>query len=139
MPTVPEKGDRIVNAVTNEPPKPGEADTLKPSRERLERPERDRIGPGEPVKTQEEMLQDSSGPSSPSKSGSSNNTSTPLPAESIPTSEEPEKDDLQEEIDNWEPKPPKILRKNPNLIPLEARSQIQMYATTEYVVPCITH
>jgi hypothetical protein len=38
-------------------------------------------------------------------------------------------DDL--EIEQWEPKPPKILMENPNAIPLELRSQIQMYASTE--------
>lgn len=31
----------------------------------------------------------------------------------------------------WEPKPPKVLMKNPNDTPLELRGQIQLYATNE--------
>jgi len=34
-------------------------------------------------------------------------------------------------IDFWEPSPPKVLMKNPADVPLELRSQIQHYATTE--------
>lgn len=40
-------------------------------------------------------------------------------------------DDEEYEIDRWEPKPPKVLMENSNDVPLELRSQIQMYATTE--------
>ncbi len=36
-------------------------------------------------------------------------------------------------IEHWEPKPPKILMENPNAIPLELHSQMQMYASTEWV------
>lgn len=39
----------------------------------------------------------------------------------------------EEEIESWEPKPPKVLMDDPNAIPLELRSQIQLYATNEYV------
>lgn len=35
------------------------------------------------------------------------------------------------DIDFWEPKPPKVLMENNNAVPLELRSQIQLYATTE--------
>lgn len=31
----------------------------------------------------------------------------------------------------WEPKPPKVLMKDPNDTPLELRGQIQLYATNE--------
>ena len=34
----------------------------------------------------------------------------------------------------WEPKPPKVLMKDPKSVPLELCSQIQLYATTEYAL-----
>jgi hypothetical protein len=40
-------------------------------------------------------------------------------------------DDDDCDIDLWEPKPPKVLMDNPNAVPLELRTQIQHYATTE--------
>jgi len=40
-------------------------------------------------------------------------------------------DGQNSKIDHWEPKPPKILMENPNATPLELRSQIQMYTSTE--------
>ncbi|KAF8914168.1 Alpha/Beta hydrolase protein [Gymnopilus junonius] len=129
VPTMPDAGDRIIDAVTNEPPKPGDADTLKPSLERLGRPEGEVYGPGEPAKTQQEMLEDS-GSSNPTKSGTSGDT---VSSNSIPTNEEAMKEGIQEDIDQWEPKPPKVLRSNPDSIPLELRSQIQMYAATEHL------
>ncbi|KAG1892278.1 alpha beta-hydrolase [Suillus subluteus] len=36
-----------------------------------------------------------------------------------------------DDIDFWQPNPPKVLMKNPRDVPLELRSQIQHYATTE--------
>jgi hypothetical protein len=36
-----------------------------------------------------------------------------------------------DDIDFWQPSPPKVLMKNPRDVPLELRSQIQHYATTE--------
>lgn len=36
-----------------------------------------------------------------------------------------------DDIDFWQPNPPKVLMKNPQDVPLELRSQIQHYATTE--------
>ena len=36
-----------------------------------------------------------------------------------------------EDLSRWEPKPPKVLMKDPDAIPLEIRSQIQQYATNE--------
>ncbi|KAJ6628840.1 hypothetical protein B0H10DRAFT_1989479 [Mycena sp. CBHHK59/15] len=35
------------------------------------------------------------------------------------------------DIDQWEPRPPKVRMNDPNAVPLELRSQIQLYATTE--------
>lgn len=40
-------------------------------------------------------------------------------------------------LEYWEPKPPKILMENSKDKPLELLSQIQQYATTEYVYPTI--
>ncbi|KAG2156229.1 hypothetical protein DEU56DRAFT_936926 [Suillus clintonianus] len=36
-----------------------------------------------------------------------------------------------DDIEYWQPNPPKVLMKNPGDVPLEVRSQIQHYATTE--------
>lgn len=36
-----------------------------------------------------------------------------------------------DDVDFWQPSPPKVLMKNPRDVPLELRSQIQHYATTE--------
>jgi hypothetical protein len=36
-----------------------------------------------------------------------------------------------DDIDFWQPSPPKVLMKNPRDVPLELQSQIQHYATTE--------
>ena len=36
-----------------------------------------------------------------------------------------------DDIDFWQPKPPKVLMDNPQDIPLEMHSQIHMYAATE--------
>jgi hypothetical protein len=36
-----------------------------------------------------------------------------------------------DDIDFWQPKPPKVLMDNPRDIPLEMHSQIHMYAATE--------
>ena len=45
---------------------------------------------------------------------------------------EPDSDEAElKRVRNWEPKPPKVLMENSNAVPLELRSQIQMYAPTE--------
>ena len=41
--------------------------------------------------------------------------------------------DYDEALSFWEPKPPKVLMEDPNEAPLELRSQIQLYATNEWV------
>lgn len=38
-------------------------------------------------------------------------------------------------IEEHEPKPPKVLMENPDDVPLELQSQIQIYATNEYAYP----
>ena len=37
-----------------------------------------------------------------------------------------------DDIDFWQPKPPKVLMNNPRDVPLEMHSQIHMYAATKY-------
>ena len=37
----------------------------------------------------------------------------------------------EREAEKWEPKPPKVLMDDPEAVPLELRSQIQLYATNE--------
>lgn len=136
-PTLPESGGRMVHTVTNKPPQPGHADVLKPSHERLERPpkvEGEVYGPGEIVMSQQATL-DEHDISSDEKNRNGNTkeksivsrTTSSAPVSS--TSRNLEDD----EIERWEPKPPKVLMENSSSIPLELRSQIQMYASTECV------
>jgi hypothetical protein len=130
VPTLPEKAGRIVPTVTNEPPKPGEADTLKPSPRRVEQTqhsEDNAYGPGKTVETQEEMLENSE---------SSPESSLQKAAESDPEAAHKRAEEISDalkrhDLDHWEPNPPKVFMENANSRPLELRSQIQMYATTE--------
>lgn len=40
-------------------------------------------------------------------------------------------EDMEDLVDRWQPKPPKVLMNNPEDPPLELKSQIQLYAATE--------
>ncbi|KAF9472963.1 alpha/beta-hydrolase [Pholiota conissans] len=128
IPTQVEPGGRIVSTASNLPPKPGNVDTLKPSPSRidLKQTRKDSVfGPGETVQTQEEMMDSSNSTPSNHESNSklSSNQSDQIAAA------------LQRrDLDHWEPKPPKVFMENPNAQPLELRSQIQMYATTEQLI-----
>ena len=124
VPTQPEKGGRIVPTESNLPPKPGHADTLKPSPSRINKEkEASHNVSEEQIKTQEEMLKDAdSEPSIGEDAGSESDRPGKI-----------EKELENHGLDHWEPNPPKIMMENPNTRPLELRSQIQMYATTEYV------
>ncbi|KAF9569086.1 alpha/beta-hydrolase [Agrocybe pediades] len=118
LPTKPENGGRVVKTVSNEPPEPGKAEPLDPElalHNRKKQDNDDVYGPGKPVKSQQEML-DSSG-----QTPSSSNPVTPDDNEGLE----------DEDLDLYEPKPPKVLMENPNATPLELRSQIQLYASTE--------
>ena len=98
--------------ITNPPPPPGKADTLKPSFGRLQgKTENGQIGAGEKVKSQQAMLDDYPSPD--------------IEQEVLLIEEE------SKHGGRWEPKPPKVLMENSNAVPLELRSQIQMYAPTE--------
>ncbi|KAF8165523.1 lipase/esterase [Crassisporium funariophilum] len=136
LPSQPGKGGRVVPTETNEPPVPGKPDTLKPTLSRLQKEETENE-PGEPVKSQQEMLDDHNSPVAESPKESNEREGEPHSRNpSEPTSTGGSSDDTQVEedaydIDHWEPKPPKVLMEDPNAVPLELRSQIQMYATTE--------
>ena len=64
--------------------------------------------------------------SSPTPGGDSNGSKEV----SIPRTDSPEHTD-QRQGDRWEPMPPKVLMDDPKAVPLELRSQIQLYATNE--------
>jgi len=98
--------------ITNPPP-PGKADTLKAPLDRLQdKTNEGEIETGEMIKGQQVMLDDYSSPETVQ--------------EIILLDEEESKNG-----GHREPKPPKILMENLNAVPLELRSQIQMYAPTE--------
>ncbi|KAJ7284012.1 Alpha/Beta hydrolase protein [Mycena rebaudengoi] len=112
------KNSRVIPSKDNPPPEPGHADQLRPTRSRVREEEEGNDAEGS-VGTQKQM-QIASGPSSSSSSSSSSLSSTGSRAETA------------ESVDvTWEPRPPKVLMKDPNAVPLELRSQIQLYATTE--------
>jgi hypothetical protein len=97
---------RITETTTNPPPKPGHADILQPD------PERD-----EKSKEQSGKVADQ-------------NEMEMMPSTNLEALSE-DKPDLEETPN--EPKAPKVLMKDPNARPLEIHSQIQLYATTEWV------
>ncbi|PPR04039.1 hypothetical protein CVT24_010614 [Panaeolus cyanescens] len=135
-PNVPD-GGRVCTASSNAPPKPGDTDTLKPEPDRLARREGDlekrTEDPGTAIKSQSEMLSDAPNEDEIVVDKRSN----PIPrgdtrlSNDSSQSSSSRQSDLDEDLERWEPKPPKVLMKSPEAIPLELRSQIQMYAPTE--------
>jgi hypothetical protein len=131
---LPTDEGRVASATSNPPPEPGHPDTLKPRPERVdeqrargERGEReDEVSP-QGVKTQAEMLQNQKLSKNydqrPNRVGSREDYEAMFgPGGPGPSSEE---------VDRWEPKPPKVLMEDPNVVPLELHAQIQLYATNE--------
>ncbi|KAH7931203.1 alpha/beta-hydrolase [Leucogyrophana mollusca] len=130
---------RVVRTQTNPPPKPGHADILWPEEGRKnESAQRwprnaeeqanageagnwessDQLGSNEKPKSQEEMMAVDRGKDDVETTigrGPESPTGIPDP----------------DDIDFWQPKPPKVFMNNPLDVPLELRSQIQLYATTE--------
>lgn len=127
--------DRVVPTTTNAPPQPGHPDTLKPDEERLNQQEEarehgiseDAISP-EYVQTQGEMQEDFKAQEEDERKSDAG----PHPSQSDVRWEMGDWDD----IFAWEPKAPKVLMNDPQSTPLELRSQIQLYATNEYVPEC---
>ncbi|KAI5124948.1 hypothetical protein M0805_007375 [Coniferiporia weirii] len=104
---LPRRDGRIAKTETYPPPEPGHADTLQPSDERIRKSlDEEKTALNVP---QKEMISGADGVERSLK--------LPLRTEEVVT--------------DWEPKPPKILMKDPNATPLELRSQIQLYATNE--------
>lgn len=96
---------------------------LKPTKARFEQ-EEDRND--EQIPSQQEMLEESN--------ESKGQASSESGSQSKPESAKPGSTDVDVDydIDFWEPRPPKVLMEDPNKVPLELHSQIQLYATTEY-------
>lgn len=146
IPTVPENGGRMVESVSNPPPRPGLPDTLKPQPNRADElsKQKKEYAPGEHVQSQAEMLEDENGVQKvdsfvhPPRDDKPDET--PISKSSSDTSDtkveqhqenENEMESCKEDAKDWEPKYAKVLMEDPNATPLEIRSQIQMYATTE--------
>lgn len=71
--------------------------------------------------------------SSPNSPGSSNESPSDGTTKHADSDSVLKFDKDSRHFDYWEPKPPKVLMENGRDRPLELRSQIQLYATTEYV------
>ncbi|KAJ3972558.1 hypothetical protein EV361DRAFT_904837 [Lentinula raphanica] len=110
---LPPSGGRVCPTKSNPPPAPGHADTLHPDTDRVQ--EDNNANDLENVQSQEEMLSESEGRTLRPESRNSGKSRVIG----------------EDDIDLWEPKPPKVLMEDPEAIPLELRSQIQQYATTE--------
>lgn len=141
---VPKEGRaRVTPTQTNPPPRPGHADTLLPSSSQVGEQLSERLEAGqeegrvahadelkhEEVQDQAAMLQEGS--------NSGDRTSPDASSSGDQDSANRERGDQTpefESLDFWEPKPPKVLMKDPNDRPIELRSQIQLYATNEYVI-----
>ncbi|KIY74201.1 alpha/beta-hydrolase [Cylindrobasidium torrendii FP15055 ss-10] len=99
---LPGKDGRARESITGPPPKPGHADTLEPTQDRLDAEGDSGDASSQP---QKDMLEDNSIPST-------------------------DTDDAVLDID-FEPKPPKVLMKDSTAVPLELCAQIQLYAMNE--------
>lgn len=107
---LPPKDGRVQPSKSNPPPEPGHADTLKPSASRLQREQR------------------------PKKLPQSDASNVSAAKSSTPTDQGGHSDDDPSkgiQYGDFQPKPPKVLMDNKDDIPLELKSQIQLYATTE--------
>ena len=102
-------------------------DTLKPGKSHvLELDNRaDVAATGEAVRAHVEMLDGSARQTN----GLTGEQCTSVQPGSVRVKEDMDRHD----VDYWELKPPKVLMENPNAVPLELRSQIHLYATTEWV------
>ncbi|KAI0045124.1 alpha/beta-hydrolase [Auriscalpium vulgare] len=134
---------RVIPTQTNGPPPPGHADTLAPSPgrtvehdvQRMQAAQQDMTveqvqresAVEEGIQSQQEMLE--TAPPNESPSGSSRTQVSGNVRETEAEDRDPDID--LEELERWEPKPPKVLMEDPNAQPLEIRSQIQQYATNE--------
>ncbi|KAG7096748.1 hypothetical protein E1B28_004160 [Marasmius oreades] len=115
-PVAPPDG-RIGPTKSMPPPEPGHADTLLPSASRIEVDEKstDEAESRGVIVPQEQMLKETS-QKNYNEMGQTYSSRT---------------DEEEYDIDRWEPKLPKVLMEDVEAVPLELRSQIQLYATNE--------
>lgn len=149
----------MVESDTTPPPKPGHADTLKPSRSRVDASKgaQDKVSGISQAEmlSQDDNNEDKAQNGIGASSGGERKTYGASPYEGVATAQHSpssdsvdahQEDDLKPKLgsassaetalgrdDSWEPKPPKVMMEDPNATPLELRSQIQHYATNEYV------
>ncbi|ESK94434.1 putative lipase esterase from carbohydrate esterase family ce10 [Moniliophthora roreri MCA 2997] len=128
---IPPEGGRIGPTKSGPPPKPGHSDTLKPSKSRVEDSQErlegeDNESRGK-VEAQADMLEGSS-PGSSQREASDGTEVVSGNGDSFSDSKDKNTDG---DIGRWEPKLPKVLMEDPEAVPLELRSQIQLYATNE--------
>lgn len=107
---IPPPDGRVRESKSNPPPKPGHADTLEPEPSRVKKDVEEGEEAG-PPQSQEDML----------KFTEEGTSTLQNQVEAVP----------EEEYEQWEPKPPKVLMEDPKAVPLELLSQIQLYATNE--------
>ncbi|KAE9410143.1 alpha/beta-hydrolase [Gymnopus androsaceus JB14] len=126
---IPPEGGRVGPTHSSPPPDPGHADTLLPTQERIQKDQaEDNVDPI--VQSQESMLEQDKGSSPSTLTSQASGKSKAVDAEES-TEATPKQPADDHDIDLWEPKPPKVLMEDPDAVPLELRSQIQQYATTE--------
>lgn len=139
-PISPSPGDdgRIKETESNPPPKPGRADTLQPNKHRVRESHQEEEPKPDADLKQKEML--SSDEPSLNQNGLQNGSKMPSSDSSMSSQQEsrPSKQESstsqESDASSWMPKPPKVLMEDDNATPLELRSQIQLYATNEYVL-----
>lgn len=133
--------DSVVTTETNPPPVPGHADELKPSLERdrlAEALPQEQLSPDE-VPTQTSMMVLTGTIESPDWVDDVNTEMDRAREAEVesPKEEHPPPGPILEtfsrpdSIEEYEPKPPKVLMEDPDDTPLELQSQIQIYATNE--------
>jgi hypothetical protein len=143
-PVKPEPHNRVPEATNQPPPVPGHADTSELGLERIEEgKKREDDGSDQVVQSQGQMFRGMSeaerrGGVPPPKNQRDTSSSAPsegnVNLKGKSTSGEGLTDkQLGDVAGRWQPKPHKVLMENPDDTPLELRSQIQLYAETEWV------
>ncbi|KAH7914422.1 Alpha/Beta hydrolase protein [Hygrophoropsis aurantiaca] len=146
---------RVVPTQTNPPPLPGHADKLWPNGDSTRNQRADnssQLGTNRAPKSQKEMVsfefvgddiatdnpeqldEDTLGHGRIGKRRQESPGDKNGSDEAIANGRGPESDNTIPDFDDlefWQPKPPKVLMNDPTDVPLELRSQIQLYATTE--------
>ncbi|KAI0031668.1 hypothetical protein K488DRAFT_51609 [Vararia minispora EC-137] len=144
-PLADEAHPRVRETQTNPPPQPGHADILNPDPLRLpEQQESKKTATKQGVSISEvqthrshaERVARQKEMQAGAHQDESARSSEPMPnrrVRDVDVNAPADGDDGAdvEDLDKWEPKPPKVLMEDPGSIPLELLSQIQQYATNE--------